>query len=101
MSAPTEARVSVRTWAKGSARGEGPQVQTGGVVVAAAPRWVPCEDCGSARPESMPGRHGAMPARGVVLAGAAAWPSCRHGVPLWENCRGRPVVPPCCREVSL
>jgi len=85
-------RLSVRTWAKGSARGEGPQQQRGGVAVAAAAPWVPCEDCGSARPKGAAGRHGAMPARTM----AASWPRCMHGAPHWENCRGRPVAPPCC-----
>lgn len=63
---------------------------------AARVQWVRCVDCGSARPDDMPGRHGAMPARGVVLTGLRPWPRCRHGLPMWENCKGKPVVPPCC-----
>jgi hypothetical protein len=85
-------RLSVRTWAKGSARGEGPSQQRGGVAVAAAAPWVPCEDCGSLRPAHAAGRHGAMAAR----TAASTWPRCAHKAPFWENCRGRPVPPPCC-----
>jgi hypothetical protein len=88
-------RLSMRTWDKGSARGEGPQKRREGLVVAASAPWVPCEDCPSLRPVGAAGRHGAMPARAVV----AGWPACAHGVPHWENCRGQPVVPPCCLGV--
>ena len=61
-------------------------------------RWVRCEDCGGGRHVDARGRHGAMPVRGVTLTvWAGDWPTCGHGAPCWENCRGRPVEPPCCR----
>ncbi len=92
-----EVRLSVHTWAKGSARGEGPQQQRSAVVVQAPRKWVPCEDCGSARPAHMRGRHGAMPVTGGTLAAVgAAWQVCRHGVPFWQGCRAQAVEPPCC-----
>lgn len=94
-------RVSSRTWAKGSARGEGPQQQRGAVVVAPAAQWVRCEDCGGSRRDDVQGRHGAMPVRGVTVATRPDWARCRHSVPLWENCAGLPVAPPCCLGGSL
>ncbi|OJT27307.1 hypothetical protein BO221_04805 [Archangium sp. Cb G35] len=87
-------RLSVRTWSKGSARGEGPQQRRDGVAVAAAALWVPCERCPSLRPKDAAGRHGAMPTRAAV----EGWPRCAHGVPYWEDCVGEPVPPPCCLE---
>jgi hypothetical protein len=95
-------RLSLRTWDKGSARGEGPQKRQGGMLAAATAPWVPCEDCGSLRPAHAAGRHGAVPARGVARAAVGrgpavpGWPACAHGVPHWENCTGAAVVPPCC-----
>jgi hypothetical protein len=89
-------RLSLRTWAKGSARGEGPQQRRAAVEVAAGAPYVPCEDCASLRPEGAAGRHGAMPATRATLAAVADWPRCQHHRPYWENCRAAAVVPPCC-----
>jgi hypothetical protein len=94
-------RLSLRTWSKGSARGEGPQQRRAGVEVAAGAPYVPCEACGSLRPEDAAGRHGAMPPTAATLATVADWPVCGHGRPYWQNCRAAAVVPPCClREVA-
>jgi hypothetical protein len=62
-----------------------------------APKWVVCEDCGSARPAHARGRHGAMPVTGGTLAAIGpAWQVCRHGLPFWQGCTGQAVEPPCC-----
>lgn len=91
-------RLSVRTWDKGSARGEGPQKRRESTAVASGAPWVPCEDCGSLRPADAAGRHGAMAPTRARLAAVASWPTCGHGAPLWTNCVGAVVAPPCCGE---
>jgi len=84
--------VSRRAWAKGSARGAGPQQQTGGVVVTAG-KLVRCQDCGGLRRPG--GVHGF---RLAPVPLAADWPRCEHGFPWFANCRARPALaPPCCR----
>lgn len=86
-------RASHRTWAKGSARGEGP-ARSSGVVYVQSTQVVQCLWCGrwfhGGDPRTTP--HAAT----LNRYAPADWPHCPHGTGLLEDCVGNPVLPSCC-----
>ncbi|HVG57679.1 MAG TPA: hypothetical protein VNA24_03940 [Hyalangium sp.] len=84
-------RPSMRSWSKGSARGEGPKVATGVVYVERGPGSRLCRRCGNSRPDTDT-PHAAR----LMRNPPEGWPTCEHGTPVLADCRWQPTTVTAC-----